>query len=108
MALPHLPPGDIAPLALPAQALTQTASHALFKTAGMQVMRIVLPKGHALPEHSAPGPITMQCLQGALQVQAGGVTRTLYAGELMWLAPAAPHVVQALQDASLLVTLCLP
>ena len=50
----------------------------------------------------------MQCLQGALQVQAGGVTRTLHAGELMWLAPAAPHAVQALQDASLLVTLCLP
>ena len=84
MALPHLPPGDIAPLALPAQALTQTASHALFKTAGMQVMRIVLPKGHALPEHSAPGPITMQCLQGALQVQAG------WPMSADWMALAGP------------------
>ncbi len=108
MAQPHLQPnqlGNVAPL--DAAAVAQTPSFALVKGQQLEVMRLVLPAGKALPEHSAPGEITVQCLQGRVRFEADGRRHDMQAGDFLHLPAGLPHALQALEDASLLVTVCL-
>ena len=57
--------------------------------------------------HPVMGEITVQCLEGTVHFQSGGATHLLRAGDLVHLQPRALHALTAVQDASLLVTLCL-
>jgi quercetin dioxygenase-like cupin family protein len=111
MALPHAAPAqpiDVAPLGA---ALTDTPSSALFKSAGLEVMRIVLPKGKSLPSHKVDGEITLHCLEGELElsVQRDGAEQrhTLRAGQLCYLEGGVVHAVTGVVDASALVTIVL-
>ncbi|WP_310735336.1 hypothetical protein [Mitsuaria sp. TWR114] len=68
MALPHAAPAqpiDVAPLGA---ALSGTPSSALFKSEGLEVMRVVLPQGKSLPPHKVDGEITLHCLEGELEL----------------------------------------
>lgn len=80
---------------------------ALFKSADLEVMRLVLTAGKSLPPHSVPGEIMVQCLEGALVVTAEGRSHALGAGQLLYLAGGVIHGVTALEDASALVTIAL-
>lgn len=111
MALPHAAPAqpvDVAPLGA---ALTSTPSSALFKSEGLEVMRIVLPKGKSLPPHKVDGEITLHCLEGELElsVQRDGVEQrhALRAGQLCYLEGGVVHAVTGVVDASALVTIVL-
>nr|WP_297532261.1 cupin domain-containing protein [uncultured Roseateles sp.] len=111
MALPHAAPAqpiDVAPLGA---ALSSTPSSALFKSEGLEVMRIVLPKGKSLPSHKVDGEITMHCLEGELElsVQRDGDEQrhTLRAGQLCYLEGGVVHAVTGVVDASALVTIVL-
>jgi quercetin dioxygenase-like cupin family protein len=107
MALQHAGPGepwDIRPLGT---ALAQTQSSALFKSRQLEVMRLVLPVGKTLPAHKVAGEITLQCIEGALSVDAQGAKRQLLAGQLMFLPAGDVHTVTALQDSSALLTIVL-
>ncbi|MDO4795417.1 MAG: hypothetical protein Q4A28_05685 [Brachymonas sp.] len=134
MALEHVQPAqaiDVRPLG---SALAQTKSTAaLFKSEQLEVLRIVLHKGQTLPSHQVPGEITLQCIEGVVDVQSSiasadeqfascrggcnaviwprpvpGTTTRLQAGDLMYLPGDAPHALTALEDASVLVTIVLP
>ena len=107
MALQHASPGqalDVRPLGdrLPAE-----KTSALFKSLDLEVMRLVLLAGKALPPHRVPGEITIHCLEGSLDVQLDDATVRLEAGELLFLARNAMHGVKAVTDASALVTIAL-
>jgi quercetin dioxygenase-like cupin family protein len=107
MALPHALSGqplDVRPLG--ARLATEKTS-ALFKSKDLEVMRLVLLAGKSLPPHQVPGEITIQCLEGSLGIELEGTTVRLAAGELLFLAGGVLHGVEALSDATALVTIAL-
>ena len=63
--------------------------------------------GQGLPEHSVPGSITVLCLEGEAIVTTSSRRCALGAGRLVVLKGGEPHSVQAVTDASLLVTVLL-
>ena len=106
MALEHLQPGQVANVRPYGAALAAAGNTALFKSAELEVMRLVLPKGKAMPAHQVVGEITIQCIEGVVQIDANSnAPVTLNAGELLFLTGGAPHALLALQDASVLVTI---
>ena len=108
MALSHAKPWqtiDISPLG---GALRASATHAILKTHALELMRIVLPAGEALPPHSVYGELTLLCLEGVVEVDGDGVGCRLAAHQLALLPAQARYAVRALQDASLLMTGQLP
>jgi quercetin dioxygenase-like cupin family protein len=74
----------------------------------LELIRLILPAGKAIPTHKAPGEITVQCLEGHVVFTATGKTQHLSAGELLYLSAEQPHAVEAIEDSSLLVTMLLP
>ncbi len=111
MAIPHAVAGqpvDVQPLGA---ALRSARTTALFKSNDLEVMRIVLLAGKRVPPHAVPGEITIQCLEGSVDVTAGDATdsktHTLTAGQLLYLAGGVPHGLIGIQDASVLVTIAL-
>lgn len=67
----------------------------------------MLPAGRSLPPHGVAGEITIQCIEGELDVTAHGRSHVLRAGEMLFLPGAVTHGVTALQDASALLTIVL-
>jgi quercetin dioxygenase-like cupin family protein len=107
MAIPHAQPGtliDVRPLesALPG---AQTAT--LVKADGLEVIRLVPPAGREIKTHTAPGPMTLQCLEGSIEFTTMGKTLDLSAGQMLHLAAGEAHALQAIEDSSLLLTLVL-
>ena len=108
MALTHAEPGaviDVRPLG---ERLPDTKTHAMLKTASLELMRVVLMAGKSLPPHSVPGEITVLCIEGRAWLRAGTGDRLLSAGDLVLLPGGDRHAVEAVEDCSLLVTLVLP
>jgi quercetin dioxygenase-like cupin family protein len=83
--------------------LEDTQSTTLLRDEQLKVMRLVLPTGKELPEHVVDGPITMYCIEGAIDITAHGSCKTMRAGDLMYLAGKVPHALRATEDASILV-----
>ncbi len=107
MAIPHAQPGqpvDVQPLG---DRLSQEKSHALFKSGDLEVIRLVLQAGKSFPTHKVAGDITVQCIEGSVDVTAEGRSNVLRAGQLLHLPGNAEHGVTALEDASVLVTIAL-
>lgn len=107
MAIPHARPGepiDVLPLG---SRLRGEKTVALFKAAHLEVLRLVLPAGKSLPPHQVAGEITLQCIEGRLDVTVGGRSQVLGAGQLLYLESQVVHGVTALDDASVLVTIAL-
>jgi quercetin dioxygenase-like cupin family protein len=105
MSIPHAQSGQAISVAPFADVLTQQRTVALFKSEQLEVMRLVLLAGKSMPPHKIAGELTIQCLEGRLDVQVHGESTLLQPGELMFLLGAVPHSVTALEDASALVTL---
>jgi quercetin dioxygenase-like cupin family protein len=107
MALQHAQSGTAIDIRPYGDAIRQAQSIALFKFAQLEVVRLVLPAGHRMPSHKVSGAITLQCLEGAVEVQAGGETTALPAGHLMHLRPEVEHALHAPEASSILVTIVL-
>jgi len=107
MAIPHALAGqaiDVRPLG---SRLSGEKTIALFKSADLEVMRLVLRAGKSLPPHSVPGELTVQCIEGSIDVTAEGESHVLRAGQLLFLLGNVLHGVTALEDSSALVTVVL-
>jgi quercetin dioxygenase-like cupin family protein len=105
MALPHAAPGQVVDILGSKVPSAQTL--ALFKSNELEVMRLVLPAGKAVPSHQVVGEITVQCLEGKFEFTAEGHTQVMHAGQLLHLSGGAEHSLVALEDASALVTIVL-
>lgn len=105
MALQHSLPGQAADVNPLGKSLSSQRTTALFKSADLEVIRLVLRAGEAFPPHSVNGEITLQCIEGQLEVQSEGRSQTLAPGQLLYLLGKTPHSVTALSDASALLTL---
>jgi quercetin dioxygenase-like cupin family protein len=105
MALEHHRPLqaiDVRPLGT---ALADAVTSSLLKIDELQLMRVVLRQGDALPEHAVDGAVTLLCLEGKATVTVPSGVRELPAGHVLVLPPGEPHAVMARQDCSLLITL---
>lgn len=107
MAISHAASGELIDIRPLGAALRQTSSSTLVRADHLEVFRFVLPAGQLAPEHKAAGALTLQCLEGEVELASHGRTQILRAGNMVYLADAEPHVVRALVDASLLVTILL-
>jgi quercetin dioxygenase-like cupin family protein len=107
MAIAHLISGesvDVRPLGA---GLNGAQTIALFKSDDLEVMRLVLPKGKGMASHSVQGDLTLQCLEGEIEVSVDGKSSVLKGGHLMYLSGRVPHALTAVVDASALLTIAL-
>lgn len=107
MAIPHAESGQVIDVRPLGASLAGQRTTALFKTDDLEVMRLVLTTGKSLPPHKVAGEITIQCIEGRIDVTVNGESRFLEAGQLIYLARDVLHGVVALEDASVLVTIAL-
>lgn len=107
MALPHARSAQVVSVRPLGTALAQTQSYAIIKAQQLEVIRVVLRAGEHMRQHDTPGEITVQCLEGAVEFQLDQAVHLLRAGDLLHLQARAPHALRAVQDSSLLVTICL-
>ena len=105
MALPHAAPGEVFDVRPLGGALKNAKSTTLIRAQQLEVMRIVLPAGKRLPEHSVPGEITVQCVEGVIRFFVNGDPRTMNAGDMLLLGGGETHALEALDDASVIVTI---
>jgi quercetin dioxygenase-like cupin family protein len=107
MAIKHALPGETVDVGSLGAGLATAKTTALFKSEGLEVMRLVLLAGKSLPPHKVPGEITIQCVEGAIDVTSDGCSHLLQAGQLIYLSGNALHGLTALKDSSALVTVAL-
>lgn len=107
MAIRHLKSGEIANLQPVGGDALSSQSSALFKTDQLEVLRLVLAAGGALPLHAMAGEITVQCLKGVVEFGTSEHTRELRAGQLLYLRGGEPHSLLALEESCVLVTIVL-
>ena len=102
MAIAHAVSGDVVDLRAPS---TPDRTVALFKAPDLEAMRLVLPAGKEMPNHSVPGSVTVQCLRGRIELRLPDRVTQLEAGQFAYLGGGMPHNLRALEDSDVLVTL---
>lgn len=107
MSIPHLTSGQTTSVKPLGVDLKNTPTTALFKVPHMEVARLVLLAGKQMPPHAVAGPMTMQCLEGEIEIAFDGGSRRLRQGDLIYLAGNVRHDVTAVSDASVLMTIVL-
>lgn len=107
MAIPHAESGDPIDIRPLGARLATEKNIALFKSDQLEVIRLVLLAGKVFPPHSVPGEITVQCIEGEIDVTVQGVSHVLAAGQILFLAGNVSHGVVALKDSSALLTIVL-
>lgn len=80
-------------------------SRTLWRTANGRLVLFGFDAGQELTEHTSPHHATVQILSGAAEWKLGAETRTLRAGELVYMPPGLPHAVRAIERFSMLLTL---
>ncbi|NLD56111.1 MAG: hypothetical protein GX652_15775 [Burkholderiaceae bacterium] len=106
MALEHAESGDLIDVRPLGPRLRSTMSTALFKAEDLEVMRLVLLAGKEIPPHKVAGEVTIQCIEGVVEVTSGSVRR-LEAGWMLFLRGDEVHSLRGIEDASVLVTIFL-
>ena len=107
MAQPHAASGQLVRLEPLGERLSTSSTTALLKAEQMEIVRVVLPQGQALRQHLVPGEITLQCIEGVVELTAVGGPQRMRAGDFVHLGARQPHALVAVEDASLLLTICL-
>jgi quercetin dioxygenase-like cupin family protein len=92
-------------LHLPVGRTVRTAKSAtLMKSAGLELIRLVIPAGKEIPPHRASGEITVQCLEGHVAFEHDGHAIDLRSGDLVHLCPQESHALKGIVDSSVLIT----
>lgn len=99
--------GQSRPLPPLGDSLHRHRTRALLKAHQLELVHLVLPAGQELPTHSAPGEITLYCIEGTMNLNTPDGQACLHAGDVVHLAAGIPHAVVAMTDASALLTICL-
>ena len=107
MALPHAHPLDLISVAPLGPGLRRAISTSLIKTDRIQLLHLVLPAHHDLPQHHVADECTLHCLEGEIEVVMPGGTRHLRPGNLVVLPAGQPYALRARSDSGVLMTLLL-
>jgi len=101
----HAQPGErvqIRPAKLP-----DSLSTSLIKTEKLHILRLVVGTGKEIPQHSAPGELIVQCLEGRIAFSCLGRSQDLAGGELLYVPDSEPHSLTGIEDSVLLLTIFL-
>ena len=77
----------------------------LVKNPQQRIVLEVLRHGTGMGRHRAPGPISVQVLEGEIRFEADNEVFYLRKGELVELPAHRPHAVEAVHDAAMLLTI---
>ena len=105
MATTHAASGELIDLHPLPRGGEASGSQTLVRTDHVDVFRLSMPAGKELPEHKVASVITIQCLEGEVEVVAHDRSQAMRAGTMVYLSGGEPHAVRALEDSSILVTL---
>jgi len=107
MAQVHAQSGQVVSVRPFGDRLGSVRTTAILKADQLEVVRVVLPAGKGLPEHSAPGEITVQCIEGRIEFRIPAALHVLEAGDFIHLRANEPHALHAQIDSSALLTMCI-
>lgn len=107
MALPHATSGTVIDLRPLGEKCASFSAIALIKTAQLEVVRMTMPRGKTMPTHKVLGDITVQCLEGSIAFSIGERVQNLHAGDMIFVAGDEMHALEALENASVLITILL-
>ncbi len=82
-----------------------TTSRALLDTDAARVVVFAFDTGERLTEHTAARPVVVQLLEGRVRFELAGADHELTAGDVVYLAPGAPHGLEALEPTRLSLVL---
>lgn len=105
MSLPHAVSGELIPLHPLGDKLPHTVSTAFVKSSQLEVMRLVLTAGKSIPEHQVAGEMTLQCLEGAIELRMRDTTQLVRANEMVFLTSCVPYAIHAVTNTSVLMTI---
>ncbi len=86
----------------------EVSSTTVLKTDTLRIVLIVLRSGATLHEHHADGRLSVQVLEGEVDLSAENDSHRLRPGMIVSLGPRVPHHVIARDDAALLLTIAWP
>jgi quercetin dioxygenase-like cupin family protein len=89
----------------PGESASKRRAEILIKQPDLRVVLITMLRGALLQEHTAPGPVLIQCLQGELRVTGGETPEDIHPGTVIYFQPGVQHAVEALTDAAFLLTI---
>ena len=107
MALPHAQLLDVIGVRPLGDKLIDAFSTSLIKTDRMQLLHLVLPARHDVPEHHVEDECCLHCLEGDVEVVMPGGTRHLAQGDLVVLPARQKYSLSARVDSAVLMTLLL-
>lgn len=107
MAIQHATPGEIVNVQALGADLASHRTSALIKTDALEVMRVVLLAGKAVPSHRVAGEIIVQCIEGLVDLTVDDQVQKLAPGQLVLIPGGAAHSLVAIENSSLLVTILL-
>jgi len=107
MATLHLSSGDVANISPLGAELDETSTNAFFKDPHLEVMRVFLPAGKRMAEHAVDGPITVQCIEGEVDIITGTTHQVIRSHDVLYLAAGVPHALLAIRNTSILLTIVL-
>lgn len=79
----------------------------VFKSDLMRIVLIGLHKNGELKTHTAPGQISVQCLEGNIVFTAEAQSVDLQKGQMISLHPRIPHSVVAKEESFFLLTIAM-
>lgn len=106
MALQHAFPGDVISAGPLGAGLGEARTHALIKTSELEVMRVVLKKNKTMAPHRVPGSVTIQCIEGHVEVTHENISELL-PQQVLLIDGGRTHSLRAIEDSSLLMTIVL-
>jgi quercetin dioxygenase-like cupin family protein len=107
MAIPHASPAEVIDIRPLGPELDGAETTTLIKTHAVEVIRMILPAGKEVPPHALPREVTLQCLEGRVEVRTDEGRAALAAGHLLYLAGHQTYGLRAVADSSLLFTILL-
>lgn len=101
----HVESGEVINLTTLKKDMEVDASYALVKTEDMEVIRMALPEGKTIDEHSVEGEMSVQCLRGHILFTVDGKPVDLTENEWLYLEKKQPFSYSVKKDTILLVTI---
>lgn len=101
----HVQSGEVINLDTLRDGMPEDSTFALVKTDDMEVIRMVLPRGKDIMEHSVEGEVSVQCLKGHVIFQVGEEAKEITENDWLYLTHNKPHALHAKTDSILLVTI---
>jgi quercetin dioxygenase-like cupin family protein len=105
MALTHFASCSIISLQPLGAGLASAVTSTILKAPQLELIRIVLMAGKEMRVHKVFGEITVQCIEGRMELRTPQTTLLLRPGDLVHLQGNTLHALKALEDASALLTI---